>query len=188
MNLRTELLGGILNWVSAGTMVSHGQGGQVAASATVKPSAASGVWESLGCTLSVKPETKKEAETIKCFSPVTGKWEEDVIETVVADYLDVVVKNHQELVWKLLFGVKGEMPTNGQTPVIPFEEAERKVAGWVQFQARSGRDNTNRSVFDLWVEMTIKSYPGWTDKTAKPELRFTVKSSPLNSQIFMAGI
>ena len=183
MNLRREVIGGIINVVPAGTDVS----GQPA-SATVKPTAASGIWSSLGCTQSISFEKDEDTDTDICFNPATGKWEKTEEKIVLADYLDVVVRDHQELVWKLLFGINGDIPSDGTTAVIPFREQIRKIQAWVQFQARSARDNVNRSVFDLWVDMELKAYPGWTEKAAKPELRFKVLASDLNTQLFMANI
>lgn len=182
LNLRREILGGALNFVAAGTDVEGSP-----ASATVKPTAASGLWDSLGRSVSIKPDKKTTTDGETTYNPDSNKYENEEVVTVVADYLDVVVRDHQAYVWKLLFGIQ-TMPTDGATAVIPYQEGIREVEGWLQMQARSTQDGVNRTVADLYVKMTIKNYPGWSEKATKPELRLQVLSSDLNTQIFMADI
>lgn len=187
INLRREIIGSILNFAQAGVMTDDGQGGEIAISPTVKPAADSGDWDNLGRTVSCKPTSDTTTDGEVSFNPVTRKYEKTEEIIVLADYLDVVVRDHQALIWKLVFGIEGDVPSDG-SPIIPFAEDIRKVEGWLQFQAVATKDNISRSIMDLWIEMTLKNYPGWTEKATLPELRLKVISSTLNTGVFSGNI
>ncbi len=186
MSLRKEVIGGILNVVLAGTMIDDGQGGTVAVSSTVKPASDSAAWESLGCVKDVKFDKKTASESITCFNPASGKYEEETEDVVLADYWDVTVKEHSPLVWQLLFGIKEII--SGTDAVLSYEASVREVYAWAQFQAKNARDQVNRTVIDRWVKVTLKSYAGFSEKVTLPELRYQMLHSPLNGQIFMANL
>ena len=182
MNLERLLLGAALNIVREGTLVDV-DGTPTPASATVKPTAASGLWDSLGKTVSVIPRDERSTDPETVFCPDSNAWETVQNERVTADYLDVVLRDHNEIIFELLFGIDGPIPTDG-SPVVPYANNNRLIKAWLQPQVRNADTGQNVAVMDLWVEMSLRNYPGWTENSAKPEVSFQILTSPLNTQVF----
>lgn len=189
MNLRKELIGGVVSFVEAGTEFLDAATPLVV-SKTVKPSAIidPSPWYSLGKTIEVGFDTKTNSDTLTSFCPEICRYieEEDIL--AVSDKIKFQVREHSEHVYRLLFGIAAKLPTDGTTAVVPYGEQVREIEGWLQMQGRSARDATNRTVFDVWVKLRLSAYPGWKKETTIPEFTAEVVATELNSQIFMEEI
>lgn len=174
-DLRKERLGTFAYFVKAGTVVDANTVDEgFFPDAATDPDA----WSSLGCVIqaSLEPETE-ESDPDYCPSP-SGGYIKEVDTYTVRDVLTATLKCHCEIIWRLIWGVTGEM--DNSTPYTPFTKSDRYVQGWINLQLRA-EDGTDRARAVLWVKLRLAEPALWSKDPTKPVIRCEVVYSSIQS-------
>ncbi len=137
-------------------------------------------WLSAGDILEVRFSDKRETDPIKVPS-AQGGYIEDEREIIVADYIDLVLRDFNEWVHRLQFGLISEIVLD--TAQAIFTETDRDIQGLLKLQGRQqSADDLVR--IDCWGKFTLIETPDWAAKYGQPVLRFQKPESALNPTVF----
>lgn len=182
--LHREVIGGHLAFLEAGTSVTVDETPVVvAADALPDYTTAPDILVDfdLGCVEAVNFEAETETEEDYCPREASqgGGYAKRTTIVSVADYLDLTLKAHSELIYRLLLGADAALEDG--TDTIPFAASVRQIEGWAIVRGTSRNpDAEDRIVLALWCKLSLKEYPGWSKDVTKPVVRLEVLANPLN--------
>jgi len=174
MKLEELIVGGFVNFVRAGTDV-----GGTLVSPTFKPASNDASWGSLGCVTEFRPATETQEFTVNC-PRTSGGYQRRKKTIAISDTLAFDVAETSAEFWELLMGFSD--PIVDATAQVPFEKSERKIDGWLQFQAR-GDDGQDRIVLDVYVELRLTDGTVFNENPVRPVYEAEVVETALNSAV-----
>ena len=173
LNVQKMLMGAHLFWVEEGTVVD----GLTVSSLVIPDVDPEENWQSMGCANDLTPfaETENDEPEI-CFDGNRYNVDTDVL--VTSDAWIATLNSHNEFFFRMLTGI--DNPIQDGIPMRVYETSDRSVYGFLKYQTRNVHSKGDVWVMNLWVKVTINQLPTYGRTTVKPQLRFTVKSSPHN--------
>ena len=172
MKLEELIIGGFVNFVEEGTDI-----GGTLVSPTFKPASTDASWHGLGCVTEFRPSTETQEFTVNCPKP-TGGYQRRRTTITIADILNFDTAETSEEFWRLLTGVAD--PIADGVAQIPFAKSERKISGWLQFQAR-GDDGQDRVVMDVYVDLTLADGTVFNENPVRPVFAAETQDSALST-------
>lgn len=177
-NLQKHVMGGFADFIPHGTMVDLNS-----TSSLIQPDddpIENWTDANLGDVLEVSFDTDKQEDEIHVPS-ASGDYVKETEYRVYADYIDLKLKSHNDLIFQLLFGLNNKL--TGATGQQVFENrGDRSITGWVRLRGKA-RGGTDIVLTKIEVKLSLKEYPGWTKDTTYPVVRFEVIDNALNDMI-----
>lgn len=135
----------------------------------------------LGCITQAVPGTETQDDPDLCPTD-DGHYRRISDIKVISDYWDITLKNHNDLIFQLLLGLKQGL--TGVTGQEPYENTgDRKIVGWARMRARAGT-TTDKILMKFECVMRIQNYEGFRGESAtRPVVRLEVLSNGLNDII-----
>lgn len=171
--LAEKLLGGFAYAVESGKTVD----GDTVSASYFPDNDPTSNWPSAGDILAVRFSASRQTDPVM-IPQAAGGYVEDPRETVTADFVDLVLRNFNEWIHRIMFGLSAEIALD--TPQTIWDDPERYILGVLKLQGRQ-QDGTDLVRFDCYGKFTLGQIPEWTEKYGQPVLRFQKLYSALNS-------
>lgn len=134
----------------------------------------------IGCVQDVQFSFDEEEEEDYCPNVSGNGYTKEVTKIITADYMDLTVRDHTEMVFRMLFGKSGKI-VNG-TPFKPWDVSDRSIYVVLRIGAKGGgNDLIDGTASFIYGKLTLQDYPGWSRETTRPVVRFQKLDSTLNS-------